>query len=157
MILTTSSPRSGQHKSFYDFELKLRNSFIYSSKVYPVCACIHYTGHWRKYPHLLLSSSILSVGIIMFPYSSMFWKDWKVFTCCGISSRQAYSNNEQRQHAHIYLYACKHLHFTVYKEPEKPVFAKISNIVSQYILKLEMITLSSSCFSLASSAARPWS
>lgn len=45
-----------------------------------------------KDTHLLFTSSILSVGTIMFPYSSTFWKDWKVFTCCGISSRHTYSN-----------------------------------------------------------------
>lgn len=27
----------------------------------------------------------------MFPYSSRFWKDWKVLRCCGISSWQTYS------------------------------------------------------------------
>lgn len=42
--------------------------------------------------YLLFSSSILSVGTIMFPYSSWFWKVWKVFTCCGISSKQTYRN-----------------------------------------------------------------
>lgn len=55
--------------------------------------CVQYinahpsTRTW-KFTHLLFSSSILSVGTIMFPYSSMFWKDWKVFKCWGISSRQ---------------------------------------------------------------------
>lgn len=45
-------------------------------------------------PHLLFNSSIFSVGTIMFPWWSMLWKDWKVFSCCGISSRQTFSNTQ---------------------------------------------------------------
>lgn len=78
--------------------------------------CLYYTYNFTnvhtymsleilgKYPHLLFSSSILSVGTIMFPYSSRFWKDWKVFRCCGISSRQTYSNIQQWAHSHAFKY-----------------------------------------------------
>ncbi|TNN59361.1 hypothetical protein EYF80_030376 [Liparis tanakae] len=45
-------------------------------------------------PYRVLSSSILSAGTIRFPHSSRFWKDWKVFSCCGISSRQTYGHTE---------------------------------------------------------------
>lgn len=42
----------------------------------------------KLHSHLRLISSILSVGTIMFPNSSTFWKDWNILTCCGISSKQ---------------------------------------------------------------------
>lgn len=48
--------------------------------------------------NLLFSSSILSDGTIMFPKSSRFWKDWKVFNCCGISSKQICKDRKTLTH-----------------------------------------------------------
>lgn len=39
----------------------------------------------------------------MFPNSSMFWKDWKVLTCCGISSKQTCTSISSKSLSILFL------------------------------------------------------
>lgn len=91
---------------------------IYSNILCLIHWCPHMYQNLEMYSHLLFSSSILSVGTIMFPYSSMFWKDWKVFTCCGISSRQTCRSIYVCAYCvfiyiYIYIYGLDSIYFNV--------------------------------------------